>query len=129
MIALPAINTLASNALIGTIATKLIDSVISSKLSVKQDRKKWLREKKLSSLSLLNDEILNISCENLEEKKITIKTIISRLNLLSENKNFTHTLNNYMYILEEYECYKNEIDINNINKELLIAIKKELNNI
>lgn len=127
MIALPAVNTIISNALVGTITTKLLDSVISSKISQKQDRKKWLREKKLSSLSILSDEVMSINCENLMEKKITIKSSISRLILLSNDKKFINTLENYMFILDEYECFKNDIDIKPINTELINTIRNYIN--
>lgn len=129
MIALPAINTIASNALFGTIATKLIDSVISSKISQKQDSKKWLREKKLNAFSNLSDEVVTITCENLTEKKVIIRTIISKLVLLIEDKKLINTLNNYMFILEEYECFKNEIDMKTINNELINTIRNHLKNL
>lgn len=129
MIALPAINTIASNALFGTIATKLIDSMISSKISQKQDRKKWLREKRLSVFSSLNDEISSITCENLIEKKQTIKSIISQLVLLIEDKKLINTLHNYVYILEEYDCFKNEINMNQINDELITNIRINVKNL
>jgi len=129
MIALPAINTIASNALFGTIATKLIDSMISSKISQKQDRKKWLREKRLSVFSSLNDEISSITCENLIEKKQTVKSIISQLVLLIEDKKLINTLNNYVYILEEYDCFKNEINMNQINDELITNIRINVKNL
>lgn len=127
MIALPVINTIASNALVGTIATKLIDSVVSSRLSHKQDRKKWLREKKLNSLSTLSDEVISITCENLCEKRVIVKSIVSRLVLLTNDKKFINTLNNYMYILEEFECVENEIDLKHINNELINTIRVYIN--
>lgn len=129
MITLPAINTLASNALVGTIATKLIDSVISSKISQKQDSKKWLREKKLNTFSVLSDEIVTMTCENLSEKKVAIRSIISKLVLLTNEKELINTLNNYMFILEEYECYKDEIDMKSINTQLINTIRKSINNL
>lgn len=129
MIALTAINTLASNALVGTIATKLIDSIISSKISQRQDSKKWLREKRLNTFSTLSDEIVTMNCENLLEKKVAIRSIISKLVLLSNDKELVNTLNNYMFILEEYECYKDEIDIKSINTQLINTIRRSINNL
>lgn len=113
----------ASNAIIGTLATKLIDSVLSSKISQKNDKKKWIRERKLNILSNLSEEIIHLSCENLENKKINIKNSISKIILLINDKELIKTLNNYMFILDEYECYKSDINLNNINEELMDTLR------
>ena len=119
MIAIPAITTVASNALIGTVTTKLVDSLFVSKFTQKQEKKKWLREKKLNLFSALCDEVLSISCETLDTRRKNIKEISSKIILLIEDKNLKTNLENYLFILDEFECYKSEINLMALNKELV----------
>ncbi|RXK11711.1 hypothetical protein CP965_13160 [Halarcobacter mediterraneus] len=114
---------IASNAIIGTVASKLIDSVLSSKISQKNDKKKWIRERKLNIFSNLSEEIIHLTCENLEEKKTNIKNSVSKIILLINDKDLIRTLNNYMFILDEYECYKSDINLNNLNEELMDTLR------
>lgn len=119
MIAIPAITTVASNALIGTVTTKLVDSLFVSKFTQKQEKKKWLREKKLNLFSALCDEVLSISCETLDKRRKDIKEISSKIILLIDDKNLKTNIENYLFILEEFECYKNDINLMALNKELV----------
>lgn len=119
MIAIPAITTVASNALIGTVTTKLVDSLFVSKFTQKQEKKKWLREKKLNLFSALCDEVLSISCETLDTRKKNIKEISSKIILLIDDKNLKTNIENYLFILEEFECYKSDINLMALNKELV----------
>lgn len=119
MIAIPAITTVASNALIGTVTTKLVDSLFVSKFTQKQEKKKWLREKKLNLFSALCDEVLSISCETLDKRRKDIKEISSKIILLIDDKNLKTNIENYLFILEEFECYKSDINLMALNKELV----------
>ncbi len=44
------VNSIAGNAIIGSITTKLFDTVISSKFTQRNEKKKWIREKKVTSI-------------------------------------------------------------------------------
>lgn len=122
------VNSAVGSALIGTVTTKLFDSLVGSKFSYKSDKKKWLREKKLNLFSELSEEVISINCENLTVKKDKIQKIISKIVFLIDEKNLTKKLKNYLFILEEYECYKSDINLTSINEELIrslnINIKK-----
>ncbi len=128
MAVLTLINSTAGTAIIGIVTTKLFDSLVGSKFSYKNDKKKWLREKELDLFSELSEEIISVNCENLSVKKDKIQKTISKILFLVENEDLTRKLKNYLFILEEYECYKNHIDLISINdeltKDLNIYIKK-----
>ncbi len=119
MSAITLVNTAVGNAIIGSLTTKLFDSIITSKFTQKNDKKKWIREKKLNLFSQLSEEVLSINCENLENKQKKIKEISSKIILLSEDKSLKTNLKNYTFILDEYECYKSDINLQHLNDELI----------
>lgn len=122
-------NTVAGNAILGSIITKSFDSFVVSKVTQKNDKKKWLREKVLNLFTELSNEIVEIKCENLKVKQKNIKELIIKIRLLINNKSLQTTLENYIYILNEYECYKNEINLEIINEELINVLNKSIKKI
>lgn len=126
MAVLTLVNSVAGNAIIGSVATKLFDSLVTSKFSQKNDKKKWIREKKLNLFSSLSEEVLTINCDNLDEKRKTIKEISSKIVLLSEDKKLRENLKNYSFILDEYECYKSDINLCALNEELIQTLSKQM---
>lgn len=126
MSALALVNTVAGNAILGSVSTKLFDSLISSRFTQNNDKKKWLREKTLNLFSELSHNITEINCENLESKQIIIKELTSKINLIIDNKKLQTTLENYTFILNEYECYKSEINLEHINEEIISTLKKHM---
>lgn len=129
MSAIALVNTVAGNAILGSISTKLFDSLISSKFTQKNDKSKWLREKTLNLFSELSHNITEINCENLEEKQIIVKKLVSKINLLIDNKKLKTNLENYSFILNEYECYKSEINLDHINDELITTLRSYMKKI
>ncbi|WP_072681299.1 hypothetical protein [Arcobacter sp. LA11] len=121
MIALSLVNTTA-NIIVSSITTKIFDSVVTSKLTQKQEKKKWIRDKKLNLFSQLSENILTINCDNLLEKKLLIKELASKIMLLTEDENLKTNLVNYTFILDEYECYKSDINLNHLNDELISTL-------
>lgn len=121
MLAMSLMNT-ATNILIGSVTTKVFDSVVTSKLTQKQEKNKWLREKKLNLFSQLSENILTMNCENLLKNKLEIKEVSSKIILLTEDTNLKTNLQNYTFILDEYECYKSDINLHHLNDELLSTL-------
>lgn len=126
MAVLTLVNSVAGNAIIGSVATKLFDSLVTSKFSQKNDKKKWIREKKLNLFSNLSEEILTINCDNLIQKRKIVKEISSKIILLIEDKSLKENLKNYSFILDEYECYKNDINLYTLNDELIQTLSKHM---
>jgi len=115
--------TIAGNAVIGSVTTKFIDSLVGSKFTQRNDKKRWLREKKLNLFSELTGEVGSINCDNLDLKQKTINSLICKIILLTEDKDLETTLRNYIFILDEYDCYKGEINLISINSELTKILK------
>lgn len=120
------VNSVAGNAIVGSLATKLFDSLVTSKFSQKNDKKKWIREKKLNLFSNLSEEILTIDCDNLEEKRKVINELSSKIILLSEDKSLNRNLKNYSFILNEFECYKSDINLCELNDELIQTLRNHM---
>ena len=121
MMALPLVNTTV-NIIVGSITTKIFDSVVTTKLTQKQEKKKWIRDKKLNLFSQLSENILTINCDNLLEKKLQIKEVSSKIILLTEDDSLRTNLQNYNFILEEFECYKSDINLHILNDELISTL-------
>ncbi|MBU3015821.1 hypothetical protein KO488_13720 [Poseidonibacter lekithochrous] len=121
MLAMSLVST-ATNIVIGSVTTKIFDTVITSRLTQKQEKNKWLREKKLNLFSQLSEKILTINCQNIADNRIHIKEISSKIMLLTEDINLQKNLQNYTFILEEYECYENDINLQNLNNELISTL-------
>lgn len=111
------------SAIIGSITTKTFDSLVTSRFTQKSDKRKWIREKTLHLFSELSSEVTSISCDNLEEKRKNIKNLTSRINLITDNKKLRTNLENYSFILDEYECYKSDINLEHLNEELIEVLK------
>lgn len=111
------------SAIIGSLATKTFDSLVGSKFTQKSDKKKWIREKTLNLFSELSSEIASINCDNLEEKQKAVRDLTSRINLLIDDKKLKTNLENYSFILNEYECYKSDINLEHLNEELINTLK------
>lgn len=109
----------ATNILVGSVTTKIFDSIITTRIVQKQEKNRWLREKKLNLFSQLSEEILSIDCKNLINKQKNITEITSKIVLLIEDKELKTNLNNYTFLLNEYECYKSDINLQEINGELI----------
>ena len=126
MSALLLVNSIAGNAILGSVSTKIFDSLITSKFTQKNDKKKWIREKKLHLFSELSEEIVSIDCDNLEERQKSVSTLVSKIILLIDDKTLKTTLNNYTFILNEYKCYKSDINLENLNEELIQTLNSYL---
>ena len=123
MLSLSLVNS-ATNILVGSITTKVFDAIVTTKLTQKQEKKKWIRDKKLNLFSQLSENILTINCNNIFEKQKTIKELSSKIMLLTEDKNLKINLLNYAFILNEYESYKSDINLDQLNQELVQTLSK-----
>lgn len=126
MSALLLVNSIAGNAILGSISTKIFDSLITSRFTQKNDKTKWVREKKLHLFSELSEELISMNCDNLIEKQKNITTVVSKIILLIEDNMLKTKLNNYTFILNEYKCYENEINIEVLNEELIQTLNSYL---
>ncbi len=125
MLAIPFLNSFASNAILGAITTKVLESIITSKTNAKLEQKKWVRNTKLNLFSKLWEEVTLINNNNQVTNYTNIITISSKIILLTNNKPLQIQLENYIFILNEYPNYK-EINLKQINNELLQVLCRNI---
>jgi hypothetical protein len=126
MVALPIINSVTSSAVLGAITTKLIDSIISSRINQRQEKRKWIRNTKLDLFSQLSEEILSIDFNDIKKNHNMIKKISFKIILLMEDEKFKTKLENYLFLLEEYKSLTYDINLNQINLELLNLLSNHM---
>lgn len=128
MINLALLGSVASNTLISTLSSKLVDRILNSSQKHSSEKQQWLFKVKLELYSLLSNEVLTCNEHNFCTKKEIIKEKLSQIILLVDDQNIVQILENYRFILEEYDNAKELIDINTINKELLHTLSCNIKN-
>ena len=121
MIAISALSTI-TNIIIGSATTKVFDSLVSSKITKKREKEKWLREKRLNLCTELSEVILDINANNIDNKIKNLNKIASKIMLLIEDLNVKSNLKDYLFILNEYKYHENDINISHLNDELLFIL-------
>jgi len=114
------------SAIISSLATKTFDSIVTTKFKNNSDKKKWIREKTLHLFSELSSEVSSINCDNLKEKQKNVRDLTSKINLLTDDNKLKTILENYSFILNEYECYNDDINLEHLNNELINALKNSM---
>ncbi|AXX93092.1 hypothetical protein CPU12_12905 [Malaciobacter molluscorum LMG 25693] len=88
---------IARNALVGAIATKVVDTFITNKVNNKNDQKKWLRTTKLEAFSKLSQEILSIDLNELKPESIrSIKEYSAKAILLLDDRRLMNQIEDYL---------------------------------
>ncbi|PZP13782.1 MAG: hypothetical protein DI602_05520, partial [Aliarcobacter butzleri] len=64
MLNITVLTSVAKSALVGAVATKLVDTFVSTKINNKFEQNKWLRSTKLELFSKLTEEIIVVDLEN-----------------------------------------------------------------
>lgn len=103
MVSVTLLSSVARSALVGAVATKLVDTLVSTKLNHKVEEKKWIRNTKFELFSNLTEEILIIDNENFEEQLKKIKKICAKIVLLVNDKKLTKSIEKYLSILIKYK--------------------------
>lgn len=124
MVGMALVGTVARNAIIGTIITKTIDTLIVSKINRRMEEKRWLRDKKLDLFANLSEELLILDNSNLENSLRNIKRSFSRLILLLDDKKIISQIDRYVQTINS-----KKIDDKEINRISLALIYKLNENI
>ena len=128
MINLALVGSVAGNTLISTLSSKLVDKVLNGQKRDATEKKQWLFRIKLELYSLLSNEVLSCNEHNFCTKKEAIKEKLSQIVLLIDDQQIIQTLENYRFILDEYDNAKELVDINTINQELLHTLSCNIKN-
>lgn len=128
MITSAILGTAARSALLGAVATKIIDTVLVSKVNNNFEQKRWLRTTKLELFSKLSEDILSLDEKNLETSIQPIKRTLAKIVLLLEDKQLIVKIEQYIYKLQT-SVSNTDIDINDENIRLLQLLGKNIQKI
>lgn len=129
MLNLTLITSAAKSAFVGAVATKVVDTLVSSKINHKVEHNKWLRQTKFELFSSLVDNIVHLDETNFEEKSKEIRRNISKIILLVKEKKLTNSMERYLNILQRFQS--NEInydDFKTTNNAFISYLKANFHN-
>lgn len=129
MLNLTLITSAAKSAFVGAVATKVVDTLVSSKINHKVEHNKWLRQTKFELFSSLVDNIVHLDETNFEEKSKEIRRNISKVILLVKEKKLTNSMERYLNILQRFQS--NEInydDFKTTNNAFISYLKANFHN-
>ena len=95
------LTSVAKSALVGAVATKLVDTFISTKINNKIEQNKWLRNTKLELFLNLIDDMYLLNQENFDEKIVQIRRNIAKIILVLNDKKLSIDLENYLERLNQ----------------------------
>lgn len=123
MLNIAILGTLARSALLGAVATRVVDTVILSKVNSKIEEKKWLKTNKFDLFSKLSHEILFIQNSEIDVKVKNIELLSAKIAILTKNQRIIKEINNYLTILKS----KKDIQLmEKYNLTLIEILNKEL---
>lgn len=122
-----ALSSVAKSALVGAVATKLVDTFLTNRLHNDIEQKKWIRNTKFELFSKLTEEILTMTEENKEENINEIKKTCAKITLLINDKRLLTTIERYLAILVKYKNQKVGFEsLDAANKKMINYLKNNL---
>lgn len=120
--------SVARSALVGAVATKLIDTLISTKINNKVEQGKWLRNTKLELFSKLTEDILFIEASNANEQLREIKRTSAKIILLINDRKLTNKIENYINNLNKFTISKRpeHSTLSLINKDMISYLQRNI---
>lgn len=122
------LTSVAKNAFVGAVATKLVDTLVSNKLNNKIEQTKWLRNTKFELFSKLTEEILLIDNENFKSQVREIKRISAKIILSVNDKKLELKIDDYLSrlnrFLEQDRLDRNALSL--LNKEMISSLQKNI---
>ena len=122
------LTSVAKSALVGAVATKLVDTFVSSKINTKVEQNKWLRNTKLDLFSKLTEDILLIDDGNFHTQIKEIKRSLAKIILLVNNKKLEIKLEDFLNRLNRFsQCDKIEKNaLSLVNKDMISYLQKNI---
>lgn len=122
------LTSVAKSALVGAVATKLVDTLISSKINNKIEQNKWLRNTKLELFSKLTEDILSTDISNIETQLREIKKTSAKIILLINDRKLSDKIENYTNALikfsENERIEKNALSL--VNKDMISFLSRNI---
>lgn len=122
------LTSVAKSALVGAVATKLVDTFVSSKINTKVEQNKWLRNTKLDLFSKLIEDILLIDDRNFHTQIKEIKRSVAKIILLVNDKKLEIKLEDFLNRLNRFsQCDKIERNaLSLVNKDMISYLQKNI---
>jgi hypothetical protein len=128
MLNITLLSSVAKSALVGAVATKIVDTLISTKINNTIEQGKWLRNTKLDLFSKLTEDILSIDLSNVDTQIREIKKTSAKIILLINDKKLSDKMEVYINNLNKYNASKREeqITLTLINKDMISYLQRNI---
>jgi len=128
MLNITLLSSVAKSALVGAVATKIVDTLISTKINNTIEQGKWLRNTKLDLFSKLTEDILSIDLSNVDTQIREIKKTSAKIILLINDKKLSDKMEVYINNLNKYNASKREeqITLSLINKDMISYLQRNI---
>ncbi|PUE66087.1 hypothetical protein [Arcobacter caeni] len=114
------LTAVAKSALVGAVATKIVDTLISSKINNKIEQNKWLRNTKVELFSKLTEDILSTDSTNITLQLREIRKTSAKIILLINDRKLSDKIENYTNTLIKFN------DNERVEKSALSLVNKDM---
>lgn len=122
------LTSVAKSALVGAVVTKIVDTLISSKINNKIEQNKWIRNTKLELFSKLTEDILSTDSTNISIQLREIKKHQQKIVLLINDRKLSDKIENYTNVLmkfnENERVEKNALSL--VNKDMISFLSRNI---
>uniref|UniRef100_UPI0040481254 hypothetical protein n=1 Tax=Aliarcobacter sp. TaxID=2321116 RepID=UPI0040481254 len=128
MLNITLLTAVAKSAIVGAVATKIVDTLISTKINNKIEQGKWLRNTKLELFSKLTEDVLSTDYSNLQIQIREIKKTSAKIILLINDKKLSNKIEVYINNLNKLSISKREdfSTLSLINKDIISYMQQNI---
>lgn len=126
MVALTLIGSVAKSALVGAVATKIVDSFISTKINTKVEKNKWERNTKIELFSNMCEDIIMINKKNLSDSIIKLKKTSAKVSLLIHDRTLSTKIESYILKLQKIDSNELEMDLDTLNNKMMSYLRNDI---
>lgn len=128
MLNITLLTSVAKSAIVGAVATKIVDTLISTKINNKIEHGKWLRNTKLELFSKLTEDVLSMDFSNIQTQTREIKKTSAKIILLINDKKLSNKIEVYINNLNKLNISKREdfSTLSLINKDIISYMQQNI---
>ncbi|CAM3999590.1 hypothetical protein [Arcobacter cloacae] len=122
------LSSVAKSAFVGAVATKLVDTFVSTKINTKIEQNKWARTTKLELFSKLIEDILLLDSEDFNTQIKEIKRSCAKIILLVNDKKLELKIEDYLNRLNRF-VQNDRVERNGLsllNKDMISYLKMNI---
>lgn len=126
MVTVTLLSSIAKSALVGAVATKIVDTLISNKINTKVEKNKWERNTKIELFSHMCEDITMINKKNLADSIVKIKKTAAKVSLLIHDKTLSTKLENYINKLQKIDSNEIDINLDTLNNNMMTFLRNDI---